>query len=264
MRVYKYWAVDRQKLNIQGTQVDGKFYGGSNTSVEEALLKARQKVEKVQRKIEGDMSAFDDYEVDIREEILEEVNPDAVITRNRYGAKVLNVSSLMILDIDKPKSSFGGLFSKKKDDKSKIYEMVEKQASSSKYAQYGFRIYETFQGARVIVLGKNFNPKDSAVLGMMADFNCDPLYTLLCSKQECFRARLTPKPKRMGMQSRPIPFPREVSDPLLDQWLDEYDRKSGDYSVCKFIGQVGASLPVHDIVRLHDELTGANIGRGLA
>ena len=264
MRLYKYWAVERQVFTIQGEQKVGKCYGGSNESVDDALQKAKAKFEKVKRKIAGDANAFKDYEVDIREEILEEISSDAVITRNRYGAKVLNVSALMILDIDKPKLAFGGLFAKKMDDKSRIYEMVRKLAASSKYSRYGFRIYETFQGARVIVLGKNFNPKDSGVTEMMAEFNCDPLYMILCSKQECFRARLTPKPKRMGLKSRPIPFPREADDPLLDQWLDEYDRKSGDFSVCKFIEQVGANLPANDIVRVHDELTGATIGRGLA
>ena len=262
MRLYKYWAVERQVFTIQGEQKVGKCYGGSNESVDDALQKAKAKFEKVKRKIAGDANAFKDYEVDIREEILEEISSDAVSTRNRYGAKVLNVASMMILDIDKPKLSLSGLFSKK-DDKSKMYEMVEKLASS-KYSQFGFRIYETFQGVRVIVLGRDFDPRNAATTAMMAEFNCDPLYTILCSKQECFRARLTPKPRRMGMKSMTIRFPREDTDLQTENWLSEYDRRSGDFSVCRFIGQAGAAVPTNDLVHLHDELTGASIGRQLA
>lgn len=262
MRIYKYWAVERQTFVVQGEQKAGTFYGGSNESVEDARAKAQTKLDRIKRKIEGDARAFDGYEVDIREQILEEINPQAVITRNRYGAKVLNVASMMILDIDKPKLSLGGLFSKK-DDKSKMYEMVEKLASS-KYSQLGFRIYETFQGARVIVLGSDFDPRSTTTTAMMAEFNCDPLYTTLCSRQECFRARLTPKPRRMGMKPMSIRFPREDADLKTENWLSDYDHRSGEFSVCRFVGQAGAALPTNDLVRLHDELTGAFIGRRLA
>ncbi|HNE66995.1 MAG TPA: hypothetical protein PLE39_01345 [Anaerolineales bacterium] len=262
MRIYKYWAVERQTFEVQGEQKTGTFYGGSNESVEDARAKVQAKLDRVKRKIAGDPRAFNGYEVDIREQVLEEINPQAVITRNRYGAKVLNVASMMILDIDKPKLSLSGLFSKK-DDKSKMYEMVEKLASS-KYSQFGFRIYETFQGVRVIVLGRDFDPRNAVTTAMMAEFNCDPLYTILCSKQECFRARLTPKPRRMGMKSMTIRFPREDTDLQTENWLSEYDRRSGDFSVCRFIGQAGAAAPTNDLVHLHDELTGASIGRQLA
>jgi hypothetical protein len=177
---------------------------------------------------------------------------------------VLNVEKMLIMDIDKPRFSFGDLFKRNAaQGKDKIYEMVRSLAAK-KYRDYGFRIYETFQGARVIVLGREFDPRDSMTQGMMREFNCDPLYSLLCAKQSCFRARLTPKPRRMKMRGRKFVFPCEGNDPATQQWLDEYARESQRYSVCKFIEQAGTNHLSDDVVRLHDEMTGANMHLPLA
>ncbi|MCI0550821.1 MAG: hypothetical protein L0287_07695 [Anaerolineae bacterium] len=136
------------------------------------------------------------------------IDDHSAITRNRYGAQVLNAENLMILDIDKPRAT-GGLFKKKdtRPPKDHIFDMVRNLAASAKYKDYGFRTYETYQGARVIVLGKSFDPRNSETRRMMDEFNCDPLYTTLCNKQGCFRARLTPKPYRMKMHPYKVNFP---------------------------------------------------------
>lgn len=223
-------------------------------------------MEKVKRKIGGEKNIFDDYQVEIREEILKVVDEQAVITRNRYGAQVLNAESLMFLDIDKPKDSLGSLFKKStpQQGKEKIFTMVRKLAADSKYAGLAFRIYETYQGARVIVLGKNFDPQDRATLDMMNEFNCDTLYTSICRKQGCFRARLTPKPYRMKMRAYKVKYPRETTDIQFESWLQTYERESRNFNVCKFVGQVGSSQYLTDAVRLHDEITRANTNQALA
>ena len=192
MKIFKYWTSEKATVNIQGDAKQITCYGGSNISIEDAAARARENMEKVKRKIAGERDIFEDYEVEIREEILQVVDEHAIITRNRYGAQVLNAESLMFLDIDKPKESFGRLFKKSNPqlDKEKIFELVRKQAADSKYAGLAFRVYETYQGARVVVLGKPFNPRDRATMDMMNDFNCDALYTSICRKQGCFRARL--------------------------------------------------------------------------
>ena len=266
MKIYRYWKLENRRIKIDGDEKEIKVYGGSNLSPEDAARNALEKIEKIGRKIEGDRHIFDDYEAEIREEILQEIRGDVVITRNRYGASVLNVETLLIMDIDKPKASFGSLFKKRsvEQDKANIFDMVRKLAGSSKYGEYGFRIYETFHGARVIVLGKSFQARDQATLKMMNEFNCDPLYTLLCKKQGCFRARLTPKPFRMKMRGHKFSFPREGNTPEAQQWLDEYAREGQRYNVCKFIEQVGGNHLSDDVVRLHDEMTGAHTHLPLA
>ena len=265
MKLYKYWTVEKRKILIDGMEQVINCYGGSNVSAEDALSRAREKAEKIQRKIAGERHIFDRYEAEIREEILQMIDDHSAITRNRYGAQVLNTENLMILDIDKPKPT-GGLF-KRKDNrppKDQIFDMVRNLAASANYKDYGFRTYETYQGARVIVLGKNFDPRNSETRKMMDEFNCDPLYTTLCNKQGCFRARLTPKPYRMKMKPYKVSFPREDVDPEFQLWLAEYERASRNFSVCKFIEQVGARHYEDRAIQIHDEITGVSYSQRLA
>ncbi len=267
MKVFKFWTVEKQTILIDGRKEEITCYGGSNASVEDARRAAREKAEKIQRKIAGEKQLFEEYEVEIREEVLQAIDDHAVITRNRYGAQVLNVEKLMILDIDKPKAAggLGGLF-KKRDQRSRkteIFDMVRK-LGTSKYGQYGFRIYETYQGARVIVLGRDFDPRDDKTKKMMDEFNCDPLYTMLCIKQGCYRARLTPKPHRLRMRRYKVKFPREETDYQFEQWLAKYESASRSFSVCKFVEQVGAMHSLPEVVRLHDEVTGVGYSQRLA
>ncbi len=268
MKIYKHWTVEKQTIFIDGRKGEITCYGGSNVSVEDARRAALEKAEKIQRKIAGEKQLFEDYEVEIREEILQSIDDHAVITRNRYGAQVLNVEKTMILDIDKPKETggLGGLFKKMKDKRSRkaeIFDMV-KNLAAAKYSQYGFRMYETYQGARVIVLGRDFDPRDSQTKMMMDEFNCDPLYTMLCVKQNCYRARLTPKPSRMRLRGYKVKYPREGNESEFQSWLSEYERLSRNFSVCKFVEQVGASHSLPEVVQLHDEATGIGYPQKLA
>ena len=255
MKIYKHWVTEKQTILMDGMQQAITCYGGSNVSVEDARRKAQEKAEKVNRKIKGEKHLFDEYEAEIREEILQIIDDHSAITRNRYGAQVLNAEHLLILDIDKPKPSFGDFF-KKKDlaqDKRKIFDMVRKLAVTPKY-----------QGARVVVSGEDFDARDPETGRIMSEFNCDQLYMTLCQKQRCFRARLTPKPHRMKIRRYKIQFPREGEDRELQRWLADYERESRGYNVCKFIEQMGTRHPVNDVVLIHDELTGANFRQPLA
>lgn len=268
MKIFKHWIAEKRRVTIEGENKEITTYGGSNSSIEEAALKAKDKMEKVIRKINGERDVFEDYEVEIREEILQSLDERTIITRNRYGAQVMNAESLMFLDIDKPKpAGLGGLFKKSspEQDKEKIYDMVRKLATGPKYSGLAFRIYETHQGARVLVLGKDFSPQERAALDMMKEFNCDPLYTAICKKQGCFRARLTPKPYRMKMKAYKVKYPREGMDSAFEAWLQTYERESRNFNVCRFVEQVGMnSYGTPETVRLHDDITGAALRQALA
>jgi len=266
MKLYRYWVTEKQKILIEGVGQEITCYGGSNSSPDEARLRAREKAEKIKRKIKGERHLFDEYEAEIREEILQIIDDHSAITRNRYGAQVLNAENLLILDIDKPKSSFGGLF-KKQDaasGKARIFDMVRKLAASPKYKDYNYRIYETYQGARVIVLGRDFDPRDRETKRMMDEFNCDPLYTRLCVKQGCYRARLTPKPYRMKMQAYKVRFPGNGDEHDFQQWLTNYESERRNFSVCQLVEQLVTSHSLNDVILLHDEITGINYRQPLA
>src|SRR5260221_9186142 len=98
MKIYKYWTVEKQKILIDGVEQEVSCYGGSNVSIEDARGKAKEKAQKIQRKIAGERHLFEDYEVEIREEILQTIDDHSVVTRNPYGAKRMNFENLMILD----------------------------------------------------------------------------------------------------------------------------------------------------------------------
>lgn len=267
MKIFKYWKSEKRRVKIDGLDTDLTTYGGSNASIEEAALRATDKMEKVIRKINGEFSIFDEYQVEIREEILQTVDEKTIITRNRYGAQVMNAENLMFLDIDKPKASLGNLFKKSapEQDKEKIFDMVRKLAATPKYQGLSFRVYETYQGARVIVLGKSFDPQDRATISMMNEFNCDRLYTTICIKQACFRARLTPKPRRINMESYKVKYPRETVDGAFENWLQSYEREIRHFSVCRFVEQIGTSTyGTSEAVRIHDEITGVALHLPLA
>ena len=90
---------------------------------------------------------------------------------------------------------------------------------------------------------------------MMTAFLCDQLYMTLCARQNCFRARLTPKPRRMKMKTAqrfPFPYPAEREQERLE-WLKEYDHKSEQFQTCLLIGEYGAPLDT-PVIRKHDEI----------
>jgi hypothetical protein len=78
------------------------------------------------------------------------------------------------------------------------------------------------------------------------------------------KARLTPKPYRMNLRRYKVQFPMEGNDAEFQQWLTEYERESRNFSICKFVEQVGTSHHVNNVVRLHDEMTGVNFHQALA
>ena len=268
MKIYKYWTSERQTILVDGAQQQVTCYGGSNISMEDAREKAREKAQKIQRKIAGERRIFEDYEVEIREELLRTIDDHSAITRNRYGAQVLNTENMLILDIDNPKPTSGGLggLFKKKDTRSpkeQIFDMVRSLATT-KYQGCAFRLYETYQGARVIVLGQDFDPRSPQTKKMMDEFNCDLLYTMLCIRQGCYRARLTPKPSRMKFKGYKVKYPREGDDSEFQRWVADYESMSRSFSVCKLIDQLGTSSYMNDVVQLHDDVTGVGYPQPLA
>ncbi len=267
MKIYTYWATGKARVSVGNEEKEIKCYGGSNLSEDDALIKAEEKIEKIKNRIAGHPHVFDDYQVEIREEIVRKINENAAITRNRYGAQILNIEDQMILDIDRPRFSFWDWFKKQTSAKSKakIIDMVRTLSKKPIYQGCTFRIYETHKGIRVIVPGKKFDPKSAAVSDMMKEFNCDALYALLCKKQDCFRARLTPKASRMKLRGHKVTFPRNSEEEeKFRNWLREYETTSQNFSVCKFIEQIGPDCLMTEAVQLHDEITGAHHNQKLA
>jgi hypothetical protein len=124
------------------------------------------------------------------------------------------------------------------------------------------RLYRTPAGLRVLALHKTFDPNAPEVAEAFQELGVDPIYARMCLRQQCFRARVSPKPWRMGISDRLRPRPGVwpvAPDrlPMRNAWLQNYDARSIEYASCAFIDALGSGT-VHPEARfiqeLHDEL----------
>ena len=269
MRIFKYWARIESTLNVGGRPETVHCYGGSNESPEAAAADAPARLEGVTRRIAGGRRKEQGYEVDIREEVLAQIDARNVVTRNRYGAEVLNSADLMFIDIDRPRLGFFDLFRAELsvvERKARIVAQVKKLAPKAPELRgLGVRVYETHSGIRVIVTGRPFDPRAAASRKLLKLFHADRLYSSLCERQACFRARLTPKPFRIKCRTRKCVFPRGdgVEEAAHREWVAEYERRREGHATCRFLCALGHDVR-DQIVSFHDAETGAYSGRRLA
>ena len=256
MFVRRHWAKIEEKLWIDGEELKISCYGGSNESLADAEDEARKKVKLIESKIKGDYSPLENYVVEIREELVEEIDERNIVTRNRYGVLVLNSEDHIFLDLDEPKYGFFDIFKSYslKMKKEKIRQQAIKVADSQ-YKDLSFRIYETRRGYRVVAIGKNIAANSELAKSLYKKFNCDPVYSKLCEKQECYRARLTPKPSNMKYKGFRNKYPRtEGEQNAFDEWLEGYKEKSKNYAVCKVIDSIRETRYLDEVITYHDEV----------
>jgi len=124
------------------------------------------------------------------------------------------------------------------------------------------RLYRTPAGFRVMALQRTFDPEEAAVGEFFAALGTDPVYVRMCRNQRCFRARVSPKPWRIGIASHLRPRPgvwpvRPEMLPLRAQWIEAYERIASDYAACRFVEALG-SRTLHPsakaVLAAHDEL----------
>ncbi len=267
MRIFKYWKKVTKELNIHGTKQPSSSYGGSNLSIEDAVSDGMKRLQVAQNIINNTTQQLEAYEADIIEEVIDEIDRNNIITRNRYGALVLNCKNLMFIDVDDyaPQLNFFNLFKKKKSKKEIILERIEKTILTLNDLNLDFRIYETFNGYRIIVTGKSFEPRTAESKTLMNKFYADPLYKTLCEKQNCYRARLTPKPYRMKIKAHKVIFPERNDSQQADHnnWVQYYESESSQFSSCYFIKSYGVNTN-NTIINYHDKMTNTIAKKKLA
>jgi hypothetical protein len=67
----------------------------------------------------------------------------------------------------------------------------------------------------VLAVHDLFDPTSAITLAALRELGSDPKYVQLAKAQECFRARLTPKPWRCGVRQSSRVYPREDQRPRL-------------------------------------------------
>lgn len=285
MKIPKYWARSIQVVQEPGGKaLRLACWMWSDTSLDHARQMAEARTREVAQKVRAGarLSRYAYDERPLREEIIEGVrnragNEIAVVTRNRYGARVLNATNAMFIDIDFPEKGAsptlaGGLqrLLGGRPPASQADQHVERiSAWARQRPDLSLRVYRTFGGLRCLVTNQVFDPSQPEALGILRQLGSDPLYVRLCQAQGCFRARLTPKPWRCGMYPPPSRYPWEdyAAERRYRDWEQRYEQSGSAYSVCKLVNQLGPDETHPDIepvVALHDRLTGIMQERRLA
>jgi hypothetical protein len=206
-----------------------------------------------------------------REPVLREIKNDAgetaaVVTRNSYGCLVLNTARVMFVDVDLPEPKPAGLF-KKFFGKSDAAPVISQDGAIAKVENWtrnnpdwGWRIYRTRAGLRLLATHALFDPEAAASDGVFDALGADPLYRQLCKAQKCYRARLTPKPWRCGLRRKPEPWPwpDARAEKSFQKWEAQYQSYSFNWATCGFIKQIGnenVHPGVQPILKIHDEMT---------
>ena len=267
MHLFRFWHSGEFEVIVDGQPVTITCSAGSNLSLDDAEALCSAKAERVQSLIYGNAERDNSYEKPVREEITHEIDDCNIVTRNRYGALVLNSCSLNIFDIDDYRRSFWEAigFGGKKDKKAAIVEHLRKLYETRDRRNVTWRVYETCKGIRLIVVGQYLDPRSSAFEQFSREINADALYTLLCTKQNCYRARLTPKPHRLHIERLKFvcPLPEDVEGRYV-QWLEEYQQQSKNYAVCRLAGVFGNSFNENPIVDFHDRVCRSDTSLPLA
>lgn len=216
-----------------------------------------------------------------REPVLQEIKNDAgepvaVVTRNAYGCLVLNTARVMFVDVDLPEPKSPGLFSRLFGKSSAGAPVVTEGSALAKvedwtrtHAGWGWRIYRTRAGLRLLATHALFDPEAAEAEGAFAALGADPLYRQLCKTQKCFRARLTPKPWRCGLHRKPErwPFPDARAEKSFQKWDAQYQSYSFNWATCGLVKQIGNDTVhpgVQPVLKLHDERTKVESGLKLA
>ena len=223
----------------------------------------------------------------LREPILDELVIEGeqalVVTRNRYGAEVLNTDRILIADIDLPEleERAGGdvlrrLFRRSApapDPAAEPAPVVERLGPLANWADanpgLGVVVYRTASGLRVFVTGIVDPASSPQGQDILTELGADPIYRELCRTHGTFRARLTPKPWRIPRMKPPRghwPFTDAGVERRFQRWLADYEVAARDYAVCRRLATHGPapSAPEFQIIELHDHRTKVSFALPLA
>lgn len=137
---------------------------------------------------------------------------------------------------------------------------------------WNLRVYRTPAGLRVMATHRPFDPSEPEACEAFKKFDTDQLYQQMCWNQNCFRARVTAKPWRIGiashMKPRPGIWPVSLDRvPARDAWIREYEHTAKLFAACHFIESMGSGVvhpDVRPVIELHDTLASALSNRPIA
>ncbi len=276
MRIPKYWVRgEHSGQDHKGQTLKFWAWGWSFGNMAEATAMAAERARRIfEHFVQGGTpNTYDYLEHPLREEIVQsysqEGNTAAIITRNRYGSLVLNAANVCFVDVDFPDTtpkgllgSIKALFSAKKLREQAAAAQAETMQRVRQWAtrnpRRSFRLYRTAAGLRMLMTDHLYEPNSPDIAAMFDQLGCDTLYRKLTQKQECFRARLTPKPWRCDCRRPPNRWPWEnpKDEKAYRKWQEDYERRCKGWGTCHFIEAFGAEAAdetLGGVIELHDQ-----------
>lgn len=271
MRIPRYWVRETRELPQGGVM---KLHAVSDVSMDDARRRLEERaalrlsfaagqvsVAELRaglRALDGHEESAEGYAADICEPIEQVLDENNIVTRNRYGALVLNSADLCFVDVDHVAgglmNALARLFGGGKSDEEILTERVRALCAADD--SLGVRLYRTAAGFRLVLAGQGLSLGSPRLEKLFRTLNADPLYCSLCQKQGCFRARLTPKPSRVGHKGAPRCKDSDTAAAALTDWVPSYESACKPYAVCRLAECFGRPVS-HPALTLHDELTRA-------
>lgn len=135
----------------------------------------------------------------------------------------------------------------------------------AKHSSWHVRLYETPAGFRILVMNKVFTAQDDIVDEFFTAVSADPIYVRMCKHQHCFRARISPKPWRIGIGENLKPNPgiwpikaERMADRI--RWVKHYNERAKEYASCRFLKNIGSGKidpKAEEVRRIHDDYCNA-------
>lgn len=142
------------------------------------------------------------------------------------------------------------------------------QAFLDAHPDWALRMYRTPAGLRLLATHRCFAPDAAEVQAFFAAVGADPLYVRMCLNQNCFRARLSAKPWRIGigahMRPRPGVWPvRPERMAVRAAWIADYEARAAAFAACRFVEALGSAKVAPElapVIALHDRESRALAG----
>jgi hypothetical protein len=267
MNFAKFWA--------KGTHQGFTCWRWSDSSLAEAASLAQEAARRLAARFAAGEKPGRGYgypDRPFREPVVREIKAPggelaAVITRNSYGALVLNTARVMFVDVDLPAPATTGwlrkLFGKPEPPAVRVTVesvLAQAEAWNQGHPGWGWRVYRTKAGLRLLATHALFDAGGAPTEQVFDALGADPLYRRLCRTQKCFRARLTPKPWRCGFGNPPCrwPWPDAKMEARFKDWEARYQKACRDYATCDLAATPGSGQidpTVQLILGVHDETT---------
>lgn len=151
------------------------------------------------------------------------------------------------------------------DPEKRAIETVKRVSENN--TELHIRLYRTPNGCRLLIMNDTYDPTGDKAINLLHSLNADEVYIQMCRNQNCFRARLSPKPWRIGVDRlHPTPGVWPIKTKWMaerSRWVKNYEEKSTGYAACRYLFSLGSeetNNKAEFVRQIHDDACRVNNG----